>query len=103
MMSLELINRQALALRCYRDSSLNYSAQRVYDHLLPLFLDDAPIAVKANVHADRIVMDRSIFSEALNALVSRGYLIEHERGPHRVRRFALATNSLLSDPSQTTG
>lgn len=82
-----------------RDPSLQPTARRVYDYLTTE-LDFVDVRlVKIQQHAERIATDRESFGRALDTLVVRGYLIEHDPIGN-VRRFTLAW-SVASQLSET--
>lgn len=67
------------------------TALRVYAQLLrneSIFFE--PQVIKAQVLADAVGTNRRRVQEALEMLVSRGYVIEHRRGHYQTRRLTLA-------------
>lgn len=73
-----------------RDRTLSPSARRVYD-FLSTALDFTEVrAVKVQITCERVGCNRKTFGLALDRLVSAGYLVEHARDLHGVRRFTLA-------------
>lgn len=67
------------------------TALRVYARLLrnPRIFTD-PQDVKAWLLADELHTHRDRVNSALDLLVARGYLVEHERGLNNVRRLTVA-------------
>jgi DNA-binding MarR family transcriptional regulator len=73
------------------DSAIERTAWRVYMHLQRHLLDHtAPREVKAQALAQTLHLREASVIAALNQLVTRGYLIEHDKGARRVRRLTLA-------------
>lgn len=76
-----------IAFKC--DRTLNPAARRVYDYLTTV-LDFVEVRqVRGLVDAERAGVHRNSFGPSLDALVARGYLLEHERGERNVRHFTL--------------
>ena len=68
------------------------AAMTIYASLLTLDrILYEPRTVKAWVLAEAEGLEKETVLCAMNLLVERGYLLEHERGPNNVRRFTVAT------------
>ena len=72
------------------DRTATLTMRRVYEYLLELLALHEDRPVKAQVHASLVGVSRESFGLVLDALVSRGYLVEGARDLHNVRRFRLA-------------
>jgi DNA-binding MarR family transcriptional regulator len=84
-----LVTRDELVLHAYRNRLLPIFAPRVLDYLAIQLSFDEPRPVKQIEHASAAHIDRASFSHALDVLVYRGYLIEHQRADRRLRCFSL--------------
>lgn len=73
-----------------RDRTLPATARRVYDYLTTTLDFTEVRAVKAQFNCRAVRMNRESFARALDRLAGSGYLIEHARDLHGVRRFTLA-------------
>lgn len=73
-----------------RDRTLAPTARRVYDFLTTTLDFTEVRAVKAQITCVEIGTNRESFGRALDRLVGSGYLVEHTRDLHGVRRFTLA-------------
>lgn len=85
-----------------RDRAIPPSARRVYDYLLTA-LDFTQIRpAKEDVHAPLAGVDPKTFRAGVTLLIDRGYLIDHGREMHNVRRLTLAW-SLASPTARDAG
>lgn len=73
-----------------RDRTLSPTARRAYDFLTTALDFTEVRAVKVQITCERIGANRKAFGLALAQLVGAGYLVEHARDLHGVRRFTLA-------------
>jgi hypothetical protein len=73
-----------------RDRTLSPTARRVYDFLTTVLDFTEVRPVKAQINCEHVGTNRGSFGRALDQLVGRGYLVEHARELHGVRRFTLA-------------
>lgn len=73
-----------------RDRTLSPTARRVYDFLTTTLDFTEVRAVKAQITCEQVGTNRESFGLALGHLVGAGYLVEHARDLHGVRRFTLA-------------
>lgn len=73
-----------------RDAALTATQRRVYDYLTTLLDFTQVRTVKGQYHSAAMGIHREDFGRALDVLAERGYLVEHQRDVHKVRRFTLA-------------
>lgn len=73
-----------------RDRTLSPTARRVYDFLTTMLDFTEVRAVKSQINCIHVGAARAAFGLALDQLAVAGYLVEHARDLHGVRRFTLA-------------
>jgi hypothetical protein len=84
-----------------RDRALSRPARRVYEYLTTELDFTQKRPVKSALHSERCGVGKARFIAALNALVSAGYLVEHERDASGLRHFTLAWS--IGSESQRAG
>lgn len=90
----------------YRDPVIRRHRAACYVYASLLVLDRIfyePRAVKAWVLAEALQMEKKTILKALNLLVRRGYLVEHDRTQNGVRQFTIATTRPTETPMDEVG